>query len=139
MPGTPKILLSYTFEERDDGGAHFEFRVAKPKPDDLPFHERVRPTVEANFTAGSISCGQWWRSDARLPRSRTCRLSRLARALPDTAAPHDLASAGKWPVEHAPPDHQIAAAPNASRPMRDPLLSARSGAEASDQRIDLTA
>ena len=45
-------MFSYTFEDRDDGDAHFEFRVAKPKPKDLPFHERVRPTIEANFTAG---------------------------------------------------------------------------------------
>ena len=52
IPGAPKILFSYTIEERDDGGAHFEFRVAKPKPKDLPFYERVRPTIEANFTAG---------------------------------------------------------------------------------------
>ncbi len=52
IPGAPKILFSYTFEERDDGGAHFEFRVAKPKPKDLPFYERVRPTIEAKFTAG---------------------------------------------------------------------------------------
>ena len=52
IPGAPKILFSYTFEERDDGGAHFEFRVATPKPKDLPFYERVRPTIEANFTAG---------------------------------------------------------------------------------------
>jgi hypothetical protein len=52
IPGAPKILFSYTFEERDDGGAHFELRVAKPKPKDLPFYERVRPTIEANFTAG---------------------------------------------------------------------------------------
>jgi hypothetical protein len=52
IPGAPKILFSYTFEERDDGGAHFELRVATPKPKDLPFYERVRPTIEANFTAG---------------------------------------------------------------------------------------
>lgn len=52
IQGAPKILFSYTFEERDDGGAHFEFRIAKPKPKDLPFYERVRPTIEANFTAG---------------------------------------------------------------------------------------
>jgi len=52
IPGAPKILFSYTFEERGDGGTHFEFRVAKPKPKDLPFYERVRPTVEADFTAG---------------------------------------------------------------------------------------
>ena len=52
IPDAPKILFSYTFEERSDGGTHFEFRVAKPKPKDLPFYERVKPTVEANFTAG---------------------------------------------------------------------------------------
>ena len=52
IPGAPKILFSYTFEERDDGGTHFEFRVAKPRPKDPPFYERVRSTVEANFTAG---------------------------------------------------------------------------------------
>jgi hypothetical protein len=50
--GGAKILLSYTFEERGDGGTRFEFRVATPKPKDLPFYERVRPTIEANFTAG---------------------------------------------------------------------------------------
>jgi uncharacterized protein YndB with AHSA1/START domain len=52
IPGAPKILFSYTFEERGDSGTHFEFRVAKPKPKDMPFYERVRPTVEADFTAG---------------------------------------------------------------------------------------
>jgi uncharacterized protein YndB with AHSA1/START domain len=52
IPDAPKILFSYTFEERDDGGAHFEFRVATPKKKDLPFYERVRPTIEANFNAG---------------------------------------------------------------------------------------
>jgi uncharacterized protein YndB with AHSA1/START domain len=52
IPGAPKILFSYTFEERDDGGTHFEFHIAKPKPKDLPFYERVRPTLQANFTAG---------------------------------------------------------------------------------------
>ena len=52
IPGAPKLLFSYTFEERDDGDAHFELRIAKPKPKDLPFYERLRPTIEANFTAG---------------------------------------------------------------------------------------
>jgi hypothetical protein len=52
IPDAPKILFSYTFEDRNDGGTHFEFRIAKPKPKDLPFYERVRPTLETNFTAG---------------------------------------------------------------------------------------
>ena len=52
IPGAPKIPLSYTFEEKSDGGTHFEFRVAKPKPKDLAFYGRVRPMVEQNYTAG---------------------------------------------------------------------------------------
>jgi uncharacterized protein YndB with AHSA1/START domain len=52
IPEAPPILMSYTFEERSDGGTHFEFRIAKPKPKDLPFYERVKPAVEANFTVG---------------------------------------------------------------------------------------
>jgi uncharacterized protein YndB with AHSA1/START domain len=52
IPGAPKILFSYVFEDGNGGGTHFEFRVAMPKPNDLPFYERVTSTVEANFTAG---------------------------------------------------------------------------------------
>lgn len=52
IPGAPKILFSYVFEDGGDGGTHFEFRVARPKPKDLAFYERVWPTTEANFTAG---------------------------------------------------------------------------------------
>ena len=51
IPGAPKILFSYTFEEREDGGTT-SIPVAKPKSKDLPFYERARPTIEANFTAG---------------------------------------------------------------------------------------
>ena len=49
-PGAPKILMSYAFGERADGGTHFEVRFAKPKPKDLPFHEHVWPNVQAKFT-----------------------------------------------------------------------------------------
>ena len=52
IPGAPKILFSYTFEDRDDGGCRFEFRIAKPKPKDLPFYERVGPAIEAKFNGG---------------------------------------------------------------------------------------
>jgi hypothetical protein len=52
IPGAAKILFSYVFEDGVDSGTRFEFRVATPKPKDLPFFERVRPTIEANFTAG---------------------------------------------------------------------------------------
>ena len=52
IPDAPKILFSYVFEDGADGGTHFEFRIAKPKPKDLPFYDRIRPTLESNFTAG---------------------------------------------------------------------------------------
>ena len=52
IPGAPKILMTYAFDERDDGGTHFEFRVAKPKPKDLPFLEQVWPTVQKNYDVG---------------------------------------------------------------------------------------
>jgi hypothetical protein len=35
-----------------DGGTHFEFRVARPKPKNLPFFEQVRPAVQENFAIG---------------------------------------------------------------------------------------
>jgi hypothetical protein len=43
VPGAPKILMSYVFDELADGGAHFEVRFAKPKPKDLPFFEHIWP------------------------------------------------------------------------------------------------
>jgi hypothetical protein len=52
IPGAPKILMSYTFEDGGDGGTHFVFRIAKPKPKDLPFYERIRPAVLENYTVG---------------------------------------------------------------------------------------
>ena len=51
IPGAAKILHSFTFEERDGGGTHFEFRIAKPKPKDAPFYEQVGPTVRERYTA----------------------------------------------------------------------------------------
>jgi hypothetical protein len=52
IPGAPKILNSFTFEERSDGGTHFEFRIAKPKPKDLPFYEQVRPAIQEKHAVG---------------------------------------------------------------------------------------
>ncbi len=49
-PGAPKILMSYTFGERADGGTHFEVRFAKPRPKELPFLEHIWPNVQAKFT-----------------------------------------------------------------------------------------
>ena len=42
--------MSYAFDERADGGTHFEVRFAKPKPKDLPFLEHVWPNVQGKFT-----------------------------------------------------------------------------------------
>jgi uncharacterized protein YndB with AHSA1/START domain len=49
VPGAPKILMSYAFDERADGGAHFELRFAKPKSKDLPFFEHIWPNVQGKF------------------------------------------------------------------------------------------
>ena len=51
-PGRPKILMTYAFDDREDGGTHFELRIAKPKPKDLPFYEQVWPTVQSNYDVG---------------------------------------------------------------------------------------
>jgi hypothetical protein len=50
VPGAPKILMSYAFDERAAGGTHFEVRFAKPKPKDLPFYENIWPNVQNKFT-----------------------------------------------------------------------------------------
>ena len=69
-PDAPKILMTYAFDEREDGGTHFEVRFAKPKPKDLPFYEHMWPNVQSKFD--SAHC---WRS-RRGPRRRpTSRLS----------------------------------------------------------------
>ena len=52
IPGAAKILMTDAFDGRDDGGTHFEFRVAKPKPKDLPFLEQVWPAVVQNYDVG---------------------------------------------------------------------------------------
>ncbi len=49
IPGAPKILMTYAFVEREDGGTHFEVRFAKPKPKDLPFYEHIWPNVQSKF------------------------------------------------------------------------------------------
>jgi uncharacterized protein YndB with AHSA1/START domain len=49
IPGAAKILISYAFDEREDGGTHFEVRFAKPKPKDLPFYEKIWSNVQSKF------------------------------------------------------------------------------------------
>ena len=51
IPGSPKILMTYAFEERKDGGTHVELRVARPKPKDMPFLEQILPTAQNNYNA----------------------------------------------------------------------------------------
>lgn len=50
MPNAPKILMSYAFAERADGGTHIEIRIAKPKPKDAAFLEHVAPVFHKDIT-----------------------------------------------------------------------------------------
>jgi uncharacterized protein YndB with AHSA1/START domain len=51
MPGAPKVLMSYAFLESADGGTHIEIRVAKPKPKDQAFLEKVGPVFHEHITS----------------------------------------------------------------------------------------
>ena len=50
-PGRPKILFTYAFEGRTDGGTRFELRFVKPEPKNCP-SSKVWPTVQNNFDVG---------------------------------------------------------------------------------------
>jgi hypothetical protein len=50
MPGAPKILMSYAFLDKADGGTHVEIRVAKPKPKDRAFLEQVGAEFQKTIT-----------------------------------------------------------------------------------------
>jgi uncharacterized protein YndB with AHSA1/START domain len=41
VPDAPKVLMSYAFRVRDDGGTSVEIRLAKPKPKDKAFFDHV--------------------------------------------------------------------------------------------------
>jgi hypothetical protein len=41
--------MGFAFEERDDGGTHFEVRFAKTKPKDALFLEHIWPDVQAGL------------------------------------------------------------------------------------------
>jgi uncharacterized protein YndB with AHSA1/START domain len=41
VPDAPKVLMSYGFRERDDGGTSVEIRLANPKPKDKAFFDHV--------------------------------------------------------------------------------------------------
>ena len=50
MPDAPKVLMTYAFSESDGGGTHIEIRVAKPKPKDKAFLEKVGPEFQKHIT-----------------------------------------------------------------------------------------
>jgi len=50
MPGAPKVLMTYVFVENAGGGTHIEIRVAKPKPKDKAFLEKVGPVFHEHIT-----------------------------------------------------------------------------------------
>jgi hypothetical protein len=49
VPDAPKILMSYAFEERT-GGTHVEIRLAKPKPKDQAFFDKVVGNFKEHIT-----------------------------------------------------------------------------------------
>jgi uncharacterized protein YndB with AHSA1/START domain len=55
VPDAPKVLMSYAFSERDafgesPGGTHVEIRLAKPKPKDQAFFDKVVGTFKDHIT-----------------------------------------------------------------------------------------
>lgn len=51
IPDAPKVILTYAFLENAGGGTHIEIRVAKPKPKDKAFLERVGAEFQKNITS----------------------------------------------------------------------------------------
>ena len=71
--------MTYAFDDRDDGGTHFEFRAARPKPKDLPFFEQVWPAVVQNYAVGLEilrSMLEEWTADSTAVDEPTLPISR---------------------------------------------------------------
>jgi uncharacterized protein YndB with AHSA1/START domain len=51
MPGASKVLMTYAFFENAGGGTRVEIRVAKPKPKDKAFLEKVGPPFREHITS----------------------------------------------------------------------------------------
>jgi uncharacterized protein YndB with AHSA1/START domain len=51
MPDAPKVLMTYAFFESAGGGTRIEIRVAKPKPKDRAFLEKVGPPFREHITS----------------------------------------------------------------------------------------
>jgi uncharacterized protein YndB with AHSA1/START domain len=50
IPDAPKVILTYAFQESAGGGTHIEIRVAKPKPKDKAFLEKVGAEFQKTIT-----------------------------------------------------------------------------------------
>jgi uncharacterized protein YndB with AHSA1/START domain len=51
IPDAPKVTLTYAFLESAGGGTHVEIRVAKPKPKDRAFLEKVGAEFQKTITS----------------------------------------------------------------------------------------
>jgi uncharacterized protein YndB with AHSA1/START domain len=50
IPGTPKIVWTYAFQDRGDGATHIEMRFAKPKPKDQAFVDQAAAKFKERIT-----------------------------------------------------------------------------------------
>ncbi len=50
IPGTPKIVMTRTLEDRPNGTTHLEMRVAKPKPKDKAFIDQAGAKFKEDIT-----------------------------------------------------------------------------------------
>jgi uncharacterized protein YndB with AHSA1/START domain len=67
MPVAPKILMTYAFSENADSGTHIEIRVAKPKPKDKEFLEKVGTEFQKNITNEVAALRQMLEGPHKLP------------------------------------------------------------------------
>jgi uncharacterized protein YndB with AHSA1/START domain len=51
IPDAPKVLMTYAFSESAGGGTHVEIRVARPKPKDRAFLEKVGAEFQKTITS----------------------------------------------------------------------------------------
>jgi hypothetical protein len=50
IPGAPKIVWTYAFEDRTDDATHVEMRFAKPKPKDKTFFDQAAAKFKERVT-----------------------------------------------------------------------------------------
>lgn len=79
MPRAPKVLMSYVFSAKEDGGTHVEIRIAKPKPRDRAFLDQVGGEFRKTITAEVATLGRMLEPlGTSGPRSTTSRTARRA-------------------------------------------------------------